>query len=106
MSPAINDEPSGRERELRGQTVVVIGGSSGIGLETARRVRTEGADVIVTWRDRQRLEQAARAVGTEHVAAFDANDAPSLQSFFHNLFGGLASATRLPSVRLDGLMRR
>ena len=32
-----------REPELRGQTVVVIGGSAGIGLETARRARGEGA---------------------------------------------------------------
>lgn len=87
MSPAINAEPNERERELRGQTVVVIGGSSGIGLETARRVRAEGADVIITGRDRGRLEQAARAVGTEHIAAFDANDATSLQSFFVNLPG-------------------
>src|SRR5215469_2755823 len=37
-----------REPELPGQTVVVIGGSSGIGLETARRARAEGADVILT----------------------------------------------------------
>jgi NAD(P)-dependent dehydrogenase (short-subunit alcohol dehydrogenase family) len=29
--------------ELRGRTVVVIGGSAGIGLETARRARAEGA---------------------------------------------------------------
>ena len=33
------------EARLAGQTVVVIGGSSGIGLETARRTRAEGADV-------------------------------------------------------------
>ncbi len=33
--------------ELRGQTVVVIGGSAGIGLETARRARAEGADVVL-----------------------------------------------------------
>jgi NAD(P)-dependent dehydrogenase (short-subunit alcohol dehydrogenase family) len=32
--------------ELAGQTVVVIGGSSGIGLEMARRARAEGAAVI------------------------------------------------------------
>src|SRR5262245_61455461 len=37
-----------REPELLGQTVVVIGGSSGIGLETARRARAEGADVVLT----------------------------------------------------------
>ena len=37
--------------ELAGQTVVVIGGSSGIGLETGRLARGEGAQVIVTARD-------------------------------------------------------
>jgi NAD(P)-dependent dehydrogenase (short-subunit alcohol dehydrogenase family) len=41
-------EVTQREPELTGQTVVVIGGSSGIGLETARRDRTEGAGVILT----------------------------------------------------------
>ena len=45
-----------REPELLGQTVVVIGGSAGIGLETARRARAEGADVILTARDPDRLE--------------------------------------------------
>ena len=42
------DTVMGREPELLGQTVVVLGGSAGIGLETARRARAEGADVIVT----------------------------------------------------------
>ena len=40
-----------RDPELAGQTVVVIGGSSGIGLETARRARAEGAEVILTARN-------------------------------------------------------
>ncbi|WP_197030363.1 hypothetical protein [Phyllobacterium sp. UNC302MFCol5.2] len=31
--------PAQREPELLGQTVVVIGGSAGIGLDTARRAR-------------------------------------------------------------------
>jgi NAD(P)-dependent dehydrogenase (short-subunit alcohol dehydrogenase family) len=35
-----------REAELVGQTVIVIGGSAGIGLETARRARGEGAEVV------------------------------------------------------------
>jgi NAD(P)-dependent dehydrogenase (short-subunit alcohol dehydrogenase family) len=39
-----------RKPELLGQTVVLIGGSAGIGLETARRARTEGADVVLTAR--------------------------------------------------------
>ena len=47
-----------REPELVGQTVVVIGGSAGIGFETARRARAEGADVILTGRNPDRLERA------------------------------------------------
>ena len=44
------------EPQLAGQTVVVIGGSAGIGLETARSARAEGADVILTGRNPDRLE--------------------------------------------------
>jgi NAD(P)-dependent dehydrogenase (short-subunit alcohol dehydrogenase family) len=71
-----------REPELVGQTVVIIGGSAGIGLETARRARAEGAEVILTARNRARLEQAAREVGASSTAAFDANDSASLEQFF------------------------
>jgi NAD(P)-dependent dehydrogenase (short-subunit alcohol dehydrogenase family) len=74
-----------RDPELAGQTVVVIGGSAGIGLETARRARAEGADVILTGRNADRLEQAALDVGAKQTAAFDANDAVSLEGFFQGL---------------------
>jgi NAD(P)-dependent dehydrogenase (short-subunit alcohol dehydrogenase family) len=74
-----------REPELPGQTVVVIGGSAGIGLETARRARAEGADVIITGRNPDRLKQAAQDVGAQHTANFDANDTASLRSFFAEL---------------------
>ena len=55
--------PAQRRPELLGQTVVVIGGSAGIGLETARRARAEGADIILVGRNPQRLEHAAGEVG-------------------------------------------
>ena len=71
-----------REPELLGQTVILIGGSAGIGLETARRARVEGADVVLTGRNRERLEQAASDVGATSTAAFDANDADALKRFF------------------------
>jgi NAD(P)-dependent dehydrogenase (short-subunit alcohol dehydrogenase family) len=74
-----------REPELLGQTVVVIGGSSGIGLETARRARSEGASVVLTGRNPERLTQAAREVDAQRTAAFDANDPASLQAFFQDL---------------------
>jgi len=75
----------GSAPELAGQTVVLIGGSAGIGLETARRARAEGADVILTGRNPDRLEQAAREVGAQRTAAFDANDTASLEAFFRDL---------------------
>jgi len=74
-----------REPELAGQTVVVIGGSAGIGLETARRARAEGADVILTGRNPERLKHAAQELGAQRTAAFDANDAASLERFFQDL---------------------
>src|SRR5436305_1160017 len=74
-----------REPRLLGQTVVLIGGSAGIGLETARLARAEGADVILTGRDPERLERAGRDVGARSTAAFDANDAGALKRFFDDL---------------------
>jgi|SRR3954453_14331325 len=74
--------PTQREPELQGQTVVVIGGGAGIGLETARRARTEGADVILAGRSPDRLEQAASELGVTSTATLDANDPAALETFF------------------------
>src|SRR5215210_9183556 len=77
--------PTEREPELRGQIVVVIGGSAGIGLETARRARAEGAEVILTGRSPDRLEHAANELGALSSAAFDAADPDRLARFFQDL---------------------
>ena len=77
--------PGPREPELPGQTVVVIGGSAGIGLETARRARAEGADVILTGRNPDRLRRAALDLGAQRSVAFDVSDAASLERFFQDL---------------------
>jgi NADP-dependent 3-hydroxy acid dehydrogenase YdfG len=71
--------------ELLGQTVVVIGGSSGIGLETARRARAEGAKVILAARDSGRLEHAADEIDALSTAAFDATDPVAIERFFGDL---------------------
>jgi NAD(P)-dependent dehydrogenase (short-subunit alcohol dehydrogenase family) len=76
-----------REPELLGQTVVVIGGSAGIGLETARRARAEGADVILTGRNPDRLKHAGSELGALSTATFDANDSAALEVFFAHLEG-------------------
>ena len=70
---------------LDGQTVVVIGGSSGIGLETARRARADGADVILTARDPERLEPRRGRGRRAGTAAFDAADPDAPRRFFDDL---------------------
>jgi NAD(P)-dependent dehydrogenase (short-subunit alcohol dehydrogenase family) len=85
MTATSSGNSTQREPELVGQIVVLIGGSAGIGLETARRARTEGAEVILTGRNADRLAQAAQDVGARSTAAFDVNDAPALKRFFDEL---------------------
>ena len=85
MSTASITSSAHRESELLGQTVVIIGGSAGIGLETARRARAEGAKVILTARDSERLRRAADEVDAQSTVAFDARDFELLERFFDDL---------------------
>ncbi|HUA92430.1 MAG TPA: SDR family oxidoreductase [Terracidiphilus sp.] len=85
MSTATIPTPTRREPELLGQTVVVIGGSAGIGLETARRARAEGARLILTGRNPERLQLAADEFEALSRAAFDVNDRAALERFFADL---------------------
>ena len=73
------------DEALAGQTVVVIGGSAGIGLETARRARAEGAEVILAARDPERLDHAAKELAALSTAAFDATNFDRLDNFFAGL---------------------
>jgi NAD(P)-dependent dehydrogenase (short-subunit alcohol dehydrogenase family) len=82
MTIATTSEP-----QLHGQTVVLLGGSAGIGLETARLARREGADVVLVGRNAERLEQAAQDVGARSTAAFDASDPAAIKGFFDDLAG-------------------
>jgi NAD(P)-dependent dehydrogenase (short-subunit alcohol dehydrogenase family) len=85
MSTATTTSPKRREPELLGQTVVLIGGSAGIGFETARRARAEGAEVILTGRNPDHLQRAATEIGAASTAAFDATDFEQLRRFFDDL---------------------
>ncbi|EST30930.1 SDR family oxidoreductase [Streptomyces niveus] len=72
-------------QDLADQTVVVIGASSGIGLETARQVRAAGGQVVMVGRDPQRLERAAAEIQPLSTASLDATDTDRLQQFFADL---------------------
>jgi NAD(P)-dependent dehydrogenase (short-subunit alcohol dehydrogenase family) len=55
--------------DFRGERVLVTGGSSGIGLETARAFVASGARVWIAARDEERLSQAAASTGAEPLVA-------------------------------------
>ena len=68
---------------LEHQTVVVLGGSSGVGLDVVRRAATDGARVIAVARDGKKLGAALEGMaGLVSGVALDATDRPALDAFF------------------------
>src|SRR3972149_5189117 len=53
---------------LAGKKVVVVGGSSGIGLATAELTKREGAEVVIASRNAERLQAAADKIGATAIA--------------------------------------
>ena len=73
---------------MSGQAILVLGGSAGIGLATARHARAQGTDVILVARNAERLQQAAEDVGARHSAAFDVADNTALTGAVYDIDGG------------------
>ena len=69
---------------LSRQTVVVVGGSSGIGLATAELAKKEGADVVIASRNKDRLNAAAGKIGARPMVA-DVTGDESVSALFKAL---------------------
>jgi NAD(P)-dependent dehydrogenase (short-subunit alcohol dehydrogenase family) len=66
---------------LAGKKIVVVGGSSGIGLATAELATGEGADVIIASRNAERLNAVADRLDAKGIAA-DVTSDESIESLF------------------------
>lgn len=98
---------------LQGQKIVVIGGSSGIGLATARAAEELGAEVVVTGRSPNKLKVAAETLGPKGTATrADASEREQLDELFSRVgqidhlvlaAGGAAGAGPIAKLDVDDL---
>ena len=73
-------------KRLEGKIALITGGTTGIGLATAKRFGEEGARVIVTGRNPETLEQARRELnGKAQIIESDAGDARQVEKLFESI---------------------
>ncbi|NKB45734.1 MAG: SDR family oxidoreductase [Alphaproteobacteria bacterium] len=71
---------------LSGQSAVVVGGSSGIGLATARALVAQGATVTIVGRSADRLAKACETLGSQiSTASVDCTDESATAAFFESI---------------------
>jgi len=75
-----------RENGFKNQRVVIVGGSSGIGLAVAEEAASQGADVVIVSSKAERVQEALKSIGGEaRGEAVDVSDEKAVESFFTNL---------------------
>ena len=89
--------------KLSKKTVLITGGTSGIGFELARQLLARGNEVIVTARNQSRLDQAKKSLPGLHVFASDVSDPQAIATLYS------AVIARFPSLNVlinnAGIMR-
>jgi NAD(P)-dependent dehydrogenase (short-subunit alcohol dehydrogenase family) len=71
---------------LQNKRVVVLGGSSGIGLAVAEQATAQGAELVIASSNQQRVQQAAKSLGGNSKGhALDLTDEQAIQTFFQKL---------------------
>lgn len=74
------------EKDFDNKRVVIVGGSSGIGLAVAEKAALQGAEVVIVSSNAARVQQAIQSIGGEaRGQAVDVSDEKAVESFFTNL---------------------
>ena len=74
------------QKDFDNERVVIVGGSSGIGLAVAEEVALKGADVVIVSSNAERVQEAIRSIGGKaRGQAVDVSDEKAVERFFTNL---------------------
>src|ERR1700758_252112 len=75
-----------RENGFDNKRVVVVGGSSGIGLAVAEEAASQGAEVVIVSSNAARVQQAVQSIGgLARGQAVDVSDEKAVEGFFANV---------------------
>lgn len=88
---------------LKSSTVLITGGTSGIGLEFAKQLSREGATVIVTGRDMTRLVQAKQMIPALHIFQCNVSNADDIASLYNLMIAHFPNLNIL--INNAGIMR-
>jgi len=89
--------------KLTKRTILITGGTSGIGHELARQLLARGNTVIVTGRDETRLDEARRALPGVHTLRSDASDPGAIEALYTEVVARFPALDTL--VNNAGIMR-
>jgi len=88
---------------LQQRTVLISGGTSGIGLELAKELHGRGNAVIVTGRDQEKLDAAKRALPGVHAFMSDVSDPRAIATLYDSVLAHFPALDTL--INNAGVMR-
>ncbi len=90
--------------KLSNRTILITGGTSGIGFELAKQLLSRGNQVIVTGREQSRLDQAKRSLPGVHTLVSDVSDPKAIITLCSTVIASFPSLNVL--INNAGIMRK